>query len=89
MQMIDPSAPTGVAAIGRRVREARKEQDIRQDELAIAAGVSTRTVHQIEHGKPTGRLDTLARVLDVLGLALTVTERSRVHPASTEAGDGR
>ena len=59
-----------------RVRDARKELGLRQDELALAAGVSTRAIHQIEHGKPTSRLDTLSRVLDVLGLALTVTERS-------------
>jgi HTH-type transcriptional regulator / antitoxin HipB len=62
--------------IGARVREARKGLGLRQDELALAAGVSTRAIHQVEHGKPTSRLDTLSRVLDVVGLALTVTERS-------------
>lgn len=66
------------SAIGERVREARKKLGLRQDELAVAAGVSTRAIHQIEHGKPTSRLDTLSRVLEVLGLGLTVTERSRI-----------
>jgi y4mF family transcriptional regulator len=65
----------GPEGIGARIRAARKGLGLRQDELAIAAGVSTRAIHQIEHGKPTSRLDTLTRVLDVLGLALTVTER--------------
>jgi hypothetical protein len=41
----------------------------------MAAGVSTRAVHQIEHGKPTSRLDVLGRVLDVLGLELQVADR--------------
>ncbi len=81
---IRPKPPVGPRGIGARVREARKELGLRQDELAIAAGVSTRAIHQIEHGKPTSRLDTLSRVLDVLGLVLTVTERSRVSPAHPE-----
>lgn len=62
--------------IGARVRATRKELGLRQDELAIAAGVSTRAIHQIEHGKPTSRLDILSRVLDVIGLGLTVTEKA-------------
>lgn len=57
------------------MRATRKELGLRQDELAIAAGVSTRAIHQIEHGKPTSRFDTLSRVLDVIGLGLAVTER--------------
>lgn len=65
--------------IGQRVRKARNELGLRQDELAVAAGVSTRAIHQIEHGKATGRLDTLTRVLDVLGLDLSVADRSRVR----------
>jgi y4mF family transcriptional regulator len=67
--------------IARRVREARTALGLRQDELALAAGVSTRLVHQIESGKPTSRLDTLVRVLEALGLTLEVAERapSRTH----------
>jgi len=72
---------TGADGIGRRVRDARKELGLRQEELAIAAGVSTRAVHQIEHGKASSRLDVLSRVLAVLGLTLTVTDRSRLPRA--------
>lgn len=63
--------------IGRRVREARESLGLRQDELALAAGVSTRLVHQIESGKPTSRLDSLVRVLGALGLVLEVVEQRR------------
>jgi y4mF family transcriptional regulator len=77
---IDPDSQRQAQEIGRRVRQGRVELGLRQDELAVAAGVSTRVVHQIEHGKPTGRLDVLNRVLDVLGLELQVTERSRPRP---------
>lgn len=53
----------------------RHEQNLRQDELALAAGVSVRSVHQIEAGKPTMRLDILERVLNALGLTLDVKSR--------------
>ena len=69
----------GAAAleIGRRVRDARDALGLRQDELALAAGVSTRLVHGIERGKPTSQLDGLVRVLGALGLTLEVGERAQ------------
>ncbi len=70
--------------IGRRVRGARELLGLRQDELALAAGVSTRVVHQIESGKPTSRLDGLVRVLGALGLTLEVTDRTPLVPRADE-----
>jgi y4mF family transcriptional regulator len=61
--------------IGRCAREAREALGLRQDELALAAGVSTRLVHTIETGKPTSRLDSLERILAALGLTLEVRPR--------------
>ena len=58
--------------IGQRVLRERERLGLRQDELALAAGVSARVIHQIEHGKATSRLDSLVPVLDVLGLKLEV-----------------
>lgn len=81
---ISADAERQAREIGARVREARRGLGLRQDELALAAGVSTRAIHQVEHGKPTSRLDTLSRVLDVLGLALTVTERSALPRPTRE-----
>lgn len=69
------------ALIAVEVRRVRHEQNLRQDELALAAGVSVRSVHQIEAGKPTTRLDVLERVLSALGLTLDVKSR-RVGGAS-------
>jgi transcriptional regulator with XRE-family HTH domain len=60
-----------------KVKQARQEQQLRQDELALAAGVSVRSVHQIEAGKRTTRLDILERVLGALGLSIEVSSR---HP---------
>ena len=68
--------------IGREVLHARKRLGLRQDELALAANVSTRVVHQIEHGKPTSRLDSLIPVLDALGLAFEIREKPGLHAGS-------
>lgn len=67
---------SGVSALfAEEVRRARAEQGLRQDELALAAGVSVRAVHQIEAGKETTRLDILERVLDALGLRIQIARR--------------
>ena len=63
------------ALIADEVRRARAKHGLRQDELARAAGVSVRSVHHIEHGKPTTRLDVIERVLNALGLKLDVVSR--------------
>jgi HTH-type transcriptional regulator/antitoxin HipB len=65
-------ATAGARSIGTRVRRAREELGMRQDELALAAGVSTRAIHQIESGKPTSRLDTVFPVLAALGLRFRI-----------------
>ena len=70
--------PEGLSgSIAQEVRRVRREQGLRQDELALAAGVSVRAVHQIEAGKPTTRLDVLERVLSALGLRVDLTPRHR------------
>jgi len=71
-----PPSPLS-ARIAAEVRRGRSEQQLRQDELALAAGVSVRAIHQIEAGKPTTRLDVLERVLDALGLSVELTPRRR------------
>lgn len=55
----------------------RERLELRQDELALVAGISTRVVHQIENGKPTTRLDSLVAVLEALGLRLQINEVAR------------
>ena len=72
MQPKQSAARRDAEAIGGTVRQSREALGLRQDELALAAGVSTRVIHQIEHGKPTSRLDSLAPVLAILGLRLRV-----------------
>jgi len=77
MQIKLDSATRSAEQIGQAVRSSRASLGLRQEELALAAGVSTRAVHQIEHGKPTSRLDSIAPILDVLGLELIAADRQR------------
>jgi transcriptional regulator with XRE-family HTH domain len=46
-----------------------------QRTLAMVASVAVRSVHRVEHGEPTVRLDVLTRILNALGLELEVRRR--------------
>ena len=61
------------ADIGTIVRTARKAQNLRQDELAGAAGVGLRFIVDLEAGKPTAQIGKTLQVLDALGCALEIT----------------
>lgn len=52
------------------VRARRRQLGLTQQETAELAGVATRTVHAVEAGKPTLRLDALLAVLTAVGLQL-------------------
>jgi HTH-type transcriptional regulator/antitoxin HipB len=62
--------------IGRCVREARRRDGIDQARLALIANVAVRSIHRVEKGEPTVRLDVLTRILSALGLELEVRRRS-------------
>ncbi len=62
--------------LGTAVREARRSMGLRQDQLAGAAGVGLRFIVELEAGKPTIQLGKAIQVLDTLGCALTVDDRS-------------
>ena len=57
---------------GERVRQARKAQDLRQDQLAGAAGVGLRFIVDLEAGKPTIQLGKTLKVLAALGCRVTI-----------------
>lgn len=57
------------AQIARRALAARTALGLSQSDLAERAGVSRPTVIGMELGRPL-RMDTLQRILDVLGLEL-------------------
>ena len=65
-------APLIPADLGLLVRQTRKAQGLRQDELAGAALVGTRFIVDLEAGKPTIQLGKTLRVLEALGCHVTI-----------------
>jgi HTH-type transcriptional regulator/antitoxin HipB len=65
------------AGLGPAVRARRRGLGLTQLETAELAGVAARTVHAVEAGKATVRLDALLAVLTALGLQLRL-ERGNV-----------
>jgi y4mF family transcriptional regulator len=61
--------------IGETVRAERRRQGLDQATLAMVANVAVRSVHRVEHGEATIRLDVLERILQALGLELDVRSR--------------
>lgn len=58
--------------IGDIVRTVRKEQNLRQDELAGASGVGLRFIVDLEAGKPTAQIGKVLQVLQALGCAIEI-----------------
>jgi len=56
-------------ALGRRLRDARKDMGVSVISAALAAGVSRVTWHRMEAGAPGVAAGSYARALEVLGLA--------------------
>jgi len=62
-------------ALSRNLRKARQEAGLTQDQLADLASISNRPIYVFESGKGSIRLDTYLKLLDALGLELSVVPR--------------
>lgn len=69
--------------IGRLVRETRRAQGLRQDQLAGVAGVGPRFLVELEAGKPTAQVGKTLGVLEALGCTL------RIEPPPDAGDDSR
>ena len=58
--------------LGSAVKNARKNANLTQAELAFAAGVGVRFIGELEGGKPTAQLGKIMQVLAALGGYLAV-----------------
>jgi DNA-binding XRE family transcriptional regulator len=63
-----------IAAIGARIRRARKEAGITQETLADLIETSSRTIHAIEAGTGNPSLVTVAAAANAVGLHLRATD---------------
>lgn len=68
------SPAQAAARLGASVRTRRRSLGLNQAELANLAGVGLAFLYELEHGKPTVRIDKVLAVFAVLGLELYVRE---------------
>lgn len=62
--------------VGETIKQRRQRLDIRQNDLADLAEVGLRTLIAIENGTGNPSFETLTKIVDVLGLELTLTIKS-------------
>jgi HTH-type transcriptional regulator / antitoxin HipB len=61
------------AEIGELVRDTRKRLGVTQKDLALTAGTGLRFVIDLERGKETCELGKSLRILQTLGITVTLT----------------
>lgn len=62
--------------LGETIRKRRQRLNIRQNDLADLASVGLRSLIAVENGTGNPSFETLTKIVDVLGLELTLTIRS-------------
>jgi y4mF family transcriptional regulator len=62
--------------LGKQIRDRRNYLNITQVDLAEIAGVSLRSLIDIEQGKGNPSLSQLMKILDVLGMKVEITNKS-------------
>ncbi|HET7630888.1 MAG TPA: helix-turn-helix domain-containing protein [Gemmatimonadaceae bacterium] len=71
--------------LGHLAREARRSQGLTQAQLAARVGASRKWIIDLEGGKRTADLSLVLRTLNILGLDLDVTPRTRSRPSVLDA----
>ncbi|NVK29529.1 MAG: helix-turn-helix transcriptional regulator [Gammaproteobacteria bacterium] len=68
--------------LGTALRSARKQLQLTQPQLALAAGVGVRLIVELEAGKPTAQIAKVLQVIDALGGKVSVNGLAAgEHPA--------
>jgi DNA-binding XRE family transcriptional regulator len=79
LQAIDEVLAHPEWTLQQSVRHLKRTLRLTSAELARLAGVSTKTIQDIEQGRSEGTVQTMNRILGVLGLKLGVV---RVHQSN-------
>ena len=70
--------------LGAAIHQARKNQDLRQVDVAQKASVRQALVSELENGATTAKLDTVIRVLAALDMDLSIVPRRKAEFDPTE-----
>ena len=81
------AAAAKLAALGQRIRAARKALKVSAISAAEAAGMSRVTLHRIERGEPSVTIGSYLNVLAALGLDFAVVEPAAAVVAKKTARD--
>ena len=65
--------------ICRKIKERRSLLKITQQDLADISGVGLRTIKEIETGRGNPSVNTLLKILDVLGMELNIKIRHTIE----------
>lgn len=68
--------------LGIAIKNARRRQGLRQDQLAAAANVGVRFIVDLEAGKPTAQIGKTLAVLTALGLPISLGDETRKESRS-------
>ncbi|MFV1541242.1 MULTISPECIES: helix-turn-helix domain-containing protein [unclassified Phaeobacter] len=63
--------------LGHAIRQARREKNLTQADLAVRSGVWQETISKVEAGRGGTKLDTILALLAALDLELLVRTRSK------------
>ena len=69
-------------AIGNRIKEAREQAHLTQEDLAEIVGISPTAMSVIERGAKTPRLDTFVKIVNALKLSSDALLQDVVAPVS-------
>lgn len=72
------------AEIAQRLRELRKSRGMTLDDLAVASRRSVNTLHRIETGRTSPRLEDLAAIASALGVSVSVAVGNTLPSDCTE-----
>lgn len=72
-----PTPINSIRDVAAAVRGRRQNLALSQADVARLAGVSRQWVSEFESGKPAAELRLVVRLLDALGLSLSLDERDR------------
>ena len=61
------------------VRHLKKRMRLTSREMAVLAGVSTKTIQDIEQGRSDGTVQTMNRIFGMVGLKLAVVRAPASH----------
>lgn len=64
------------------IKRRRGILKITQQDLAELSGVSLRTIKEIESGKANPSFNTLSKIVDILGMEITLTVKDKINEAS-------